>query len=369
MTVCIYLNGGVPIVITDALQSTSDGITLSPENSDFIRCPGSVKSLKSNFNRVLPSINSYPLVRKWKVYPDDVCIAFAGRLDQIIKFDREFGGFIENSSGSGDVVEKLQILQSTPSTPKFSYIVVAPTSETFYGGASKKSSEFWPFDAGYAVGSGSSFIHFMYERWLQTLVGTPVHMGDRYNFIHMAMAFVDWLNCSETTSSPTRMLRRYRQTGGSSFGGLFHGIYYSPEDSKWYNLHGRNPKNFVRLSKDKGSGEWFVRKIVRTTLAEGGAAVQVATTSARDKVSSWETFYISNPFEEEEKFDIPTLNLRESIGYAGVDSLRVVKNRGGDLGFLGDRKVGISSQLKVVLDAETEAIGNRWAASLWRDGW
>lgn len=296
MTVCLYLNGGVPIIITDALQSRPGTVVYSPENCNFIGQRGRLKALRSNgAGDSTVTIARYPLTKKWKLFNDNVVIAFSGARTEVDRFIKEYGEYITNSDGSGAVVDKLNELQFTQGAPRVGFTVVAPTSSKFVGLVYEEQRKFWPFDEAMAVGTGAEYIHFMYARWLHTQIGAPVNLGDRLNYIMMADDFLTWLNGVHVTSSAPYALRRYRQKSGRTFGGFFQGIYFSPEDGRWLDLRSRGLVSYARIVKGNKTKSWTCTKHVREICRDFDREVHVMFRDSKGEVSK-RVFPIHDPF-------------------------------------------------------------------------
>ena len=359
MTVCLYLDGGVPIIITDTLQSRSGTVVYSPENCDFIEQRGRLKALRSNKDgeRDL-TIGRYPLSRKWKLFDDNVVIAFSGPRAEVDRLIRDYGEHIANPDGSGAVAEKLRELRHVPGSPRIGFTVVAPTSERFFGQASADPERFWPFEYGQAVGTGAGYMHFMYHAWLQTQIGMPVHLGDRDNYIIMAHDFITWLNTIHVTSTAPCALRRYRKQGGRTFGGFFQGIYYSPEDGRWFDLRRASLVSYARVSKDRCGRRWICRKLVREVRGDLDREIHVVFWG-RDGSPMTEVFPVQDPFGDFMGFQDLELPFPANIAVIGVDGLRVVHVEPDAVRVAEDMTISLSESLAARLEAEIVASPER----------
>lgn len=355
MTVCLYLNGGVPIIITDTLQSWPGTVVYSPENCDFIEQQGRLKALRRNNDRERDlTIRRYPLTRKWKLFDDNVVIAFSGPRAEVDRLIRDYGEHIANPDGSGAVAEKLRELRHVPGSPRIGFTVVAPTSDRFFGQASANPERFWPFEYGQAVGTGAGYMHFMYHAWLQTQIGKPVNLSDRDNFIIMAHDFVTWLNGIHVSSSAPYALRRYRQQRGRTFGGFFQGIYFSPEDGRWFDLRNTSLLSYARVTRDRRGRRWICRKLVREVRGDLDREVHV-TFRDRNGSPTTEVFPIEDPFGEFEGFEGLGLPSPANIDVVGVDGLRVMRIKPDALCVAEDLAISLSEPLAEKLEAEIAA--------------
>lgn len=355
MTVCLYLDGGVPIIITDTLQSRPGMVVYSPENCDFVEQQGQLKALRSNGDgeRDL-MIGRYPLTRKWKLFDDNVVIAFSGPRAEVDRLIRDYGEYIANPDGSGAVVEKLRELRHAPGSPRIGFTVVAPTSDRFFGQASANPERFWPYEYGQAVGTGAGYMHFMYHAWLHTQIGTRIHLGDRDNYLIMAHDFVTWLNGIHVTSTAPYALRRYRKRGGRTFGGFFQGIYYSPEDGRWFDLRRADLVSYARVSKDRRGRRWICRKLVREVRGDLNREVHV-TFRDRDGSPTTEVFPIQDAFGDFEGFQGLNLPFPANVAIVGVDGLKVVQVEPDAVRVAEDMTISLSEPLVTRLEAEIAA--------------
>lgn len=354
MTVCLYLNGGVPIVITDTLQSRPKSVIYSPENCDFIEQRGRLKALRSNEDGEYPlTIRKYQLTRKWKIFADNVVIAFSGSRSEVDRLIRDYGEYIANSDGSGDVIEKLLELRKTPNSPKIGFTAVAPTGERYDGGASSGPQRFWPFDSGQAVGTGEDYMHFMYKNWLQTQIGTPVDLSDRLNYIAMASDFLSWLNVIHVATSAPYTLRRYRTAGGRTYGGFFQGIYYSPEDNRWFDLQLSNNVSYARISRERNGQSWFCRKLVREVRDDLDREVHVSFRKL-DGTHVTECFSVEDAFGTFEGLPPSNLPSPTQVDVVNFDGLPPRLVHPGEISIAENMQVSFSEPFQRKIDAALE---------------
>ena len=346
MTICLYLNGGVPIVITDTLQSKSASVTYSPENCDFIYEPGRLKSIRNNENgenNVV--VGQYPLVRKWKLFSDNVVIAFSGSKSAVDWLIQDYGSYISNADASGEVITKLDCLSKKPSSPKFGFTVVAPSGDWFHAHASGELRNFHPFTNGRCVGSGAEYIYDMYHCWWKTQINTPSNFEDRMYYIMIAREFVEWLNAIHTTSKAPYALRRYRKKNGRTFGGFFQGIYFSPEDGRWLDLQKSQFTNYARISRSRCDQHWVCRKTVREVRNNFDREIHTTFRHKSGKIENV-IFPIKDPFGDFVGFDNINLPSPAQFSFIGVDGSKPVKAPYNTVQINNDMKMSLAASLE-----------------------